>query len=601
MGNGIRRIGLAALAALAGLAACGPALALELAARDAVTGAALEARVEFPQPDGPRHETIGGALREITAPPQRVRALARAPGYRSLAFTLDPETAAMTLLLDPVEAPDAETRLAAQAQASPNGRWLHGWVRRADDGAALVGAQVDFEGRTAYSDADGHFELALAPCGPEDRSRARLRVQAAGLATRIIDGVLCAPGVQSRVVALGTDAAHAQREQIGALDRLDGGAPAAVTGAEVTAAFIERRDTAPDGALVAPALTPPASIRVGFADAACTQTCCTSSCTHTCTYSLETYVRRGLNDEWISSWNQASLRAGSVAYRSYGAWRVEHPIRTTFDICSSACCQVNDPDTVTNTDAAVARTAGIMLMRGGAGPISSEYSAENNSWDDPNDGLSCSNTDLSCGDGSVGSPATGWPCLVDEVAAGRGCFGHGRGMSQWGTKRWGDAPHQRLWPQIVDHYYNASGAGSDLRTAVMSSPLSLQDASAQPSAPAAGGSVQILAQAGNLAGTAHAHLLIGASLYRSGVGYLDDPANDAPLTLAPGTQTISRDFQLPAGAPHGSYDLLVSLYLDVDENGAISSVDLPLALTTAPGAVQVGDGGIFEDGFETGP
>ena len=52
----------------------------------------------------------------------------------------------------------------------------------------------------------------------------------------------------------------------------------------------------------------------------------------------------------------------------------------------------------------------------------------------PNDGLSCTNVDLSCGNGYVGSPSAGWPCLSDSLSSNHGCFGHGRGMSQWGTQ-----------------------------------------------------------------------------------------------------------------------------------------------------------------------
>src|SRR5690606_30629553 len=104
----------------------------------------------------------------------------------------------------------------------------------------------------------------------------------------------------------------------------------------------EAQSSVVSAALLAAVLTPPATIRVGFADAACTVPCCTNACGNVCTLSLETYVRRGLDSEWIASWDSQSLRAGSIAYRSYGAWRVENPIRTQFDICSSACCQVND-------------------------------------------------------------------------------------------------------------------------------------------------------------------------------------------------------------------------------------------------------------------
>lgn len=473
--------------------AIAPAAALDMAARDAVTGAPVDAVLEYPNGDGTRQAYLQGRLESIPAPARRVEAIARAQGYRELRLTLDPAASSMTLLLDPLHEPEAVRRLSALADADSSARWMQGWVRRSEDGSPIPFARIEFEGQQTHSDANGYFELALHPCDSKDLGNSQLLVEADGLGEQVHDGLLCTPGVETRLIALDGTRVQVQ-ESVGALDRMTSAVTGEWSGNLASAALPEHERT-PLGLAVAPGLAPPASIRVGFADAACTASCCTASCTHTCTFSLETYVRRGLNDEWISSWNASSLRAGSIAYRSYGAWRVDNPIRTEFDICSNACCQVNDSDTVSSTDSAVARTPGMMLMRAGSGPISSEYSAENNSWDDPNDGLSCSNADLSCGDGFVGSPATGWPCLDDTVAAQHGCFGHGRGMSQWGSFRWGDAPHAKAWPWIVDHYYNAEGTGTGLRTAVMSSPLSLQNVLAQPALLVPGDSFQILAEA----------------------------------------------------------------------------------------------------------
>lgn len=96
---------------------------------------------------------------------------------------------------------------------------------------------------------------------------------------------------------------------------------------------------------------------------------------------------------------------------------------------------------------------------------------------------------------------------------------------------------------------------------------------------------------------------MGASLYRSGVGYIDDGANDAPVSLAPGTHAVTRDFRVPSGTPAGSYGLWVSLYLDVDENGSISVADFPIVLQTVSATVTIQDpgSGIFADDFEDGP
>lgn len=311
--------------------------------------------------------------------------------------------------------------------------------------------------------------------------------------------------------------------------------------------------------------------------------------------SLETYVKRGLNDEWIASWTADSLRAGAIAYRSYGAWHVANPRSVNYDICSSACCQVNDPDTSTSSNSAVDATAGILLTRDNA-IFRAEYSAENNAWDDPNDGLDCANADLSCGNGFAGSPAAGWPCLADSVAAGHGCFGHGRGMSQWGSQRWA-LDQGRRWPWIVDHYYNDNGTGAGLRTALLTSPLRV-DALTSPATAAPGQSITLTLDISNLATLPHNPVWIGASLYSVATGYVSDPPRDQPVSLNPGAQLRTRDFLLAANLPAGSYDVVVALYLDIDGNGAINSGDLALTSLRQNAVLSLTAAPLFSNGFE---
>lgn len=575
--------------------------ATELAARDAQTGAPVAAQLRYETAEGPRAFAVDGRLQALAAPAARVTAEAEAPGYQALTFILDPSTRSMTVLLEPIETPEKFQQLQARVNDQADKAWLQGYVRRADDGSAIPGAQLRLDDERVQTDEDGYFELAVRAQTGDELQRSTLRVHAAGIGDREISGLHLAPGIQRMVVALDRQGLVVDRNVIGALDITaerqmdtqsdslgldDGGLPA--------------RAQDGMGIMVAPGIVPPPSIRVGFSDAACSESCCTGSCTHVCTMPLETYVRRGLDNEWIASWNTQSLRAGSIAYRSYGAWRANHPIRSNFDICSSACCQVNNDTTHSATDAAIARTPGILLSRDSNQAASSEYSSENNSWKDPGSTLSCSNGDLSCGNGFAGSPVTGWPCLSDAVGLGKTCHGHGRGMSQWGTQRWAIAATPQRWPWIVDHYFNAHGAGSGLRTAVMTSPLVLSGVAAQPSTILPGAIFQISAQAHNHAGATHSRLLMGASLYRSGVGYIDDSTNDTAQAVQPGTQVVARDFLVPVGTSAGVYDVLVSLYLDVDENGLISSADLPLALVTASAALHITSpaAAIFADGFE---
>lgn len=341
--------------------------------------------------------------------------------------------------------------------------------------------------------------------------------------------------------------------------------------------FIKLSDKIPPQLLLQ-IIDPPDTIRVGM-------NCSCTVCSSVDVLSLETYVKRGLNDEWISSWNTHSLRAGSIAYRSYGTYYVYHPINSNYDICSSTCCQVNDTDTATSTDIATDKTAGILLQRSGS-VFRSEYSAENNSWDDPNDGKTCSNSDLSCGDGYAGSPSASWPCLSDNPCIGYGCYGHGRGMCQWGTQRWAYYQGQ-LWKWIVNHYYNDNGSGSGLRTAYMTSPFSINSVSAVPSTISSGGSFTINLNVTSYAEISHSQIMIGASLYSSSTGYISDPSNDNKITLNPGSNTPSRQFTTPSNIPEGTYDLIVAIWLDVDENNQVTSSDLSLTSFTLSSAIIV--------------
>lgn len=323
---------------------------------------------------------------------------------------------------------------------------------------------------------------------------------------------------------------------------------------------------------------PPDTIRLGT-------NCSCTTCSSVEVMSLETYVKRGLNDEWISSWNTHSLRSGSIAYRSYGAYYVLHPLSSNYDICNNTCCQVNDSDTATSTNIATEKTTGILLQRNGA-IFRSEYSAENNSWDDPNDGLSCVNSDLSCGNGYAGSPSANWPCLSDSPCLNYGCFGHGRGMCQWGTQRWA-ANNSKLWKWIVNHYYNNNGSGSGLRTAYMTSPFSINSVSPNPSTISPGGSFTINLNVTSYAEISNPQIMIGASLYSSSTGYISDPSNDNKITLNPGSNNPSRQFVTPSNIPEGTYDLIVALWLDVNEDNLITGDDLSLISYTLANAITV--------------
>jgi len=574
------------LAALAVTVTARAAEVLQVEVRDSANGEFLDARVQLSRagaasetrpltPDQSQLQLAAGSWQlQIEAPRHQTlstRIEVGADAAHAFQFWLDPEQPARA---GPAPSDGGSVRV--------DGRVLDRRTRR-----ALAGTRVRLDGHDAETDASGHFSIQfeLEANLAESGRIGRLQIDTDAGATLSRD-LRLVPGAHRLLLDLDGAA------QAPAVDHhLDGN--------DLQWLQDEAATDAP-AAPQAPILQPPASLRVGFADAAFTTPCCVGACSSVAVMSLETYVKRGLNDEWIASWNGHSLRAGAIAYRSYGAWHVANPRSPSYDICSSACCQMNDPDTSASTSAAVDATAGILLELGGS-IFRSEYSAENNAWDDPSDGLSCSNADLSCGNGFVGSPAANWPCLADSVASGHGCFGHGRGMSQWGSQRWAINEGQR-WPWIVGHYFNASGFGSGLRSAVLSSPLRIDAATPLPASAAPGSTLSLQLSLSNLAAQTHAQVFLGASLYRSGVGYLNDPGNDIAVALVPGANAVSRPFALAGNLADGSYDLIIALYLDIDGNAALNSGDLALTSATVPGAVTISSSPLlFADGFETPP
>jgi len=237
----------------------------------------------------------------------------------------------------------------------------------------------------------------------------------------------------------------------------------------------------------------------------------TYTCTNVRIFPLEDYVSDGLPGEWEAWWAADSLKAGSVAYRSYGAYFVANPAcpyvgahngqcTQVYDICNTTACQKYNPRGFPSNKAsraAVSATAGVVLSRDSVSIIKAEYAAEGNL---------ASETYATCPNGQVGEPSNPtdpWPCMKDFVCTGKQqASTHSRGMCQRGSQRWasgldktgapgdtnlpilnsnGVAITPRDWRCILDHYYNASsnsktadpngtgdpGAGSGLRTAFL--------------------------------------------------------------------------------------------------------------------------------------
>ena len=111
------------------------------------------------------------------------------------------------------------------------------------------------------------------------------------------------------------------------------------------------------------------TIRVGTS-------CSCTTCSTVQSMSIESYVQTGLDNEWISSWASNSLKAGAVAYRSYGAYYTVNPVNANFNIASSTCNQVWGSETAQTCINAATATSGEALEKNST-LFRSEYSAEN--------------------------------------------------------------------------------------------------------------------------------------------------------------------------------------------------------------------------------
>lgn len=148
---------------------------------------------------------------------------------------------------------------------------------------------------------------------------------------------------------------------------------------------------------------------------------------------LEEYVRGVVPSEWMPAWNASALEAGAIAARTYAAFWVAAGGRyDCADVDDTTWTQVYRDTRHPRTDAAVEATLGAVAVRDGS-LVFAEYSAEN------------------------GDPTAHG--VAEPHCRNRRVQGHGRGMCQWGTERWGRDGKDAAW--MVGHYYGAELAWAD--------------------------------------------------------------------------------------------------------------------------------------------
>ncbi|WP_207515452.1 carboxypeptidase regulatory-like domain-containing protein [Longitalea luteola] len=360
-----------------------------------------------------------------------------ANGYKSLATYFSSGEVTNIEARVNLEPADNNARLEQPSlRAELNQTIISGYVRDETDNSPLAGVQVNSGSASAVTNSKGYFSLAV-PTSPASITPNAAPAKTAISFTRNGYAPYTAqryaiPDSYTMKVAL-SPLSSARVQQRMATQQPIGETDKQVHGLFDRTAAEEQQRYAPSStpqarveAVLAAAV--PGSIRVGIS-------CNCTSCSSVEVMTLEEYAQSGLDDEWIASWGAASLQAGAVAYRTYGAWYALHPVASSYDIAATTCNQVWQSDRYTSCINAAKATAGIVLVKNGA-IFRSEYSAENN-----NSG---------CGNGYSGTGST-WPCISDARCAGYAKNGHGRGMCQWGSSRWAS---DKTYTWILNHYYN---------------------------------------------------------------------------------------------------------------------------------------------------
>lgn len=447
---------------------------LRIEVRDNVTGHAVPARLQFEGTKSLSIETDGNGT--VTLPSGEYLEKVSAPGYKtmwgtSLRVSPGRDNPVAGAGLDPVTPPEEETPEALKPLLRPGYTLLHEYVVDSETGAPLAGVQVSIGGGTATTDSQGHFAVSFPtpePPIPDGMGTATLTYKRAGYKTFVIRNFSVAteemgPVAIKLLSGSGTieeDGTHPLQMQAPA-GTPQGDDPAAPTSPSLQGS----PEVAPGAAgtgdrssnLSSGQIAVPTTIKVGHS---CSLPC--GKCPIVCATwdkptPLETYATNGLPSEWEGNWVDDSLKAGAVAYRSYGAWYVAHPLSPNYDICDNAFCQVYNPSKFPPTPrstADVSATAGVVVSQDGVNIFKAEYAQNGNG--------------LFCGDGQTGQPGYNWSCMPDPIAAGTQGSGHGRGMGQWPSEWWasgynpntGARTTPACWQCILDHYYNDNGNSS---------------------------------------------------------------------------------------------------------------------------------------------
>ena len=306
---------------------------LKLSARDSMTGQAVHTQLtsSLEDRDSTELSTDASGRGQYLLSAGRHDFEIEAPGYQSLKthFEVQPETTLdVTVWVDPKEPPEELRPEVIKSKLRPGYVMLHGHILDAMTGSPLQGVTVHLEqsAREAQTDDRGYF-LFYAPAPvinpiEELPKTDNLIADLDGFKTYRRVNILLAEGAAHFIIDMkrgeGVAEHDATHKLMRSSEELRNSQGQQSESTAPQAPSNTQEGNGPGGRMRPMAVTVPSSIRVGF-------NCSCSTCSTVQVYSLDTYVRLGLDDEWIASWSVNSLRAGAIAYRSYGVYHVYHP------------------------------------------------------------------------------------------------------------------------------------------------------------------------------------------------------------------------------------------------------------------------------------
>lgn len=424
---------------------------LSLFVRDGITGYGVKSEILFSSSkDSYLLSTNEGGILEFVADSGRFDLTINTPGYKQVKtfFSIPSNEEVKTNIWLDRELNDAITK--TENESNESTAVIKGYVVDGSSGKPIEGVNVYFTtiDKNIKTDKNGYFriesEIVSKLEGGQDDNPRRVKIEFTKESFRdyAIEKFLLGTGVVTLRITLekGQDKVIENYVQ-SILDKQNENADIyEQPGSNQEQKFYGDEEKS-DVTSLQSCPTLPTTIRVGTG-------CPTSGgnpvCNQVCTgtvqvMSLESYVQSGLDNEWISSWAPASLQAGAVAYRTYGAYYVKNqPLQNpNYDIRSDTCNQAWGPATAASCINAANATVGEVIVNSSNVIVKSEYSAENNN--------------AGCGNGFSGT-GNDWPCISDNVCSGFPSNGHGRGMCQYGSSRWAAQGQTYTW--ILDHYYN---------------------------------------------------------------------------------------------------------------------------------------------------